>query len=273
MNRLNINTVKVLSLLLLALLSLKTHAAIIVINGLSHEHSLQKGENAKGVIIVQNNGTKAEPVVVYQRDYSFNYEGQSFYHERGVIERSNMDWMVINPLNLVIEPNEEVEIAYEIRVPDEDSLRGSFWSMIMVEPGEDFDTSKTANSIKIRSVTRYAIQIISNIISENNNAISELKFLNIELTKSDSASYLNVFTENSGETFLRTRLEIEIFSPEGESLGVFKSKRLSTYPGTSRRYVIQIPQLETGNYQSLLIADSGQDEVLGASITLEITDE
>lgn len=255
------------------ILSTSLDGGILVINGLSHEHNLQKGETATGLIVVKNTGLTQEAISTYQRDYYYNYKGEASYIPKGDFSRSNIDWLIINPVNFVIEPGEEVEITYEIRTPNLDTLKGTYWSVLMIEPSEDIDTSRTRLQLRIRSITRYAIQIMTHVNSDSILPVSKLEFLNIEIQKDDTISYLIVDLENTGEILMRTVMAVEIFSNSGESIGTFQSRKLSTYPTTSKRYVIELPALKTGNYQSLLVADSGKDEILGVPVTIEITDE
>ncbi len=241
-------------------------AGIVVVNGLSHNHDLQKGEMDKGVLIVRNNGSIPENIVIYQKDFLFNHKGESFYEEMGSTPRSNANWMIINPISFIIQPQEEVEVVYEIRIPDSDTLRGTYWSTIMVEPAVEVDTSTEELSVSIRTVLRYAVQIVANISSDNEVLNSNLNFLEVQLNTDGNNPRMLVDVENTGEIMLRTQMGIHIFYPDGTSMGIFKSRRSRTYPGTSKRYVIELPKLEKGEYTSTLVADSDNDEILGVEV-------
>lgn len=268
-------------IVLFCLLATGSKAGIVVVNGLSHVHNLEKGDVDQGVIIVKNNGSTPEPVTVYQRDFSFNYKGETFYESEGTNNRSNTGWLVINPVSFVIEPAQEVKIIYETRVPNLDTIQGTYWSVIMIEPGVELDTNKQQLSVSINSVLRYAVQIITNVNAPANETGAtggdeptvNLEFLNIEIVKELGKNYLVIDAENNGDIFLRTEMAVEIFDSNGGSIGVYKSQKGRTYPGTSKRYVILLPDLENGSYQSILVADSENDEVLGVELTLELSDD
>lgn len=259
----------ILTLLLFGIFN-SLSAGIVVVNGLSHSHEMQKGEMDKGVLVVRNNGSLPENIVIYQKDFSFNHKGESFYDEIGTNARSNANWMIINPISFVIQPQEEVEVVYEIRTPDSDTLRGTYWSTIMVEPAVELDTSTEDLSVSIRTVLRYAVQIVVNINPENEVLKSELQFLNVNLNTEGTNPKLLIDVENNGEVMLRTEMAIHIYYADGSLFGVFKSRRSRTYPGTSKRYIIELPELEKGEYKSTLLADSENDEVLGVEVPFVI---
>lgn len=247
-------------------------ANIVVLNGLAHEHFLDAGSTVQGTIKVKNNSEEDRAIIVYQRDLSFNYKGETFYEEGGTLNRSNASWLVINPLSLVLGPYQEAEILYEVYVPQNDSLRGSYWSAIMIEPAPDLDTSVIETGLKVQTIVRYAVQIACNIRDESSAA--SLKFLDVDFTKLEGKHYLKIDAENDGEKLLKTVMAVELFNAEGVSIGVFKSPKSSTYPGQSRRYIIEIPDsVEAGNYQALLIAESQDDEVFGVQLSLELEDD
>lgn len=239
---------------------------IVVVNGLSHNHDLQKGDMDQGVLIVRNNGSLPENIVIYQKDFLFNHKGESFYEDMGTTSRSNANWLIINPISFIIQPQEEVEVVYEIRIPNSDTLRGTYWSTIMVEPAVELDTSTENLSVSIRTVLRYAVQIVANVSSENDIIRSNLDFLEVQLNTEGENPKMLIDVANTGEIMLRTEMAIEIFYQDGTSMGVFKSRRSRTYPGTSKRYIIELPHLDKGEYQSTLVADSENDEILGVEV-------
>lgn len=269
-NKLTIFILLVTALFLSPTLS---NAGIVVVNGLTHEHNIERGDMEQGVLIIKNNGSTPEAISVYQKDFTFNFKGETFYKDSDSAAKSNLGWMIINPLSFVLEPAEEIEVVYEIRVPDDKSIKGTYWSVIMVEPAVEVDTNNRQLTVNINSVLRYAVQIISNISMESEGIKADLSFLNIEIVKEKDHNYLVIDAENKGDILLKTEMGVEVFDKNGVSIGIFRSRRSRTYPGTSKRYIVELPDLENGSYQSILVADSENDEVLGVQLTLEITDE
>ncbi len=243
-------------------------AGISVENGLTHEFTVSPGNGYTGEIDITNYGDKDQYVKIYQKDYLFNYKGESFYEEPGSIARSNAGWIDINATYIKVPAHENINVRYEIKVPD-DSLTGSYWSVIMVESVNEIDTSNLSKGVNIRTVIRYAVQIITDI---ENTGVRKLEFMATDLIKEDTVRYLQVDIQNPGERYFRPVLKLELFDDGGNSAGVFEAGPRKIYPGTSVRMKIILNDVAPGHYQGLLVADTGEDEVFGVNISVEIKD-
>ncbi|WP_167617624.1 hypothetical protein [Maribellus sediminis] len=242
-------------------------ANIVVLNGLSHEQVGQPGGQYRDRIEIQNSGSETKSVKVYLRDYWFSYTGESRHDEPGTLQRSNASWINYSPQLLTLEPGEKAAIDFEVSVPQSDSLRGTYWSVIMVEGILPPDTTASTGGVKINTAIRYAIQIITNI---GDSGSKDLQFLGLELVKDGERNLLNVAVENTGECILKPEMSLEIFSADGTSLGVFKADRRKTFPGTSITTSIPLEGIEPGSYAAVLVADCDEDHIYGTNISLEL---
>ncbi|NQU85290.1 MAG: hypothetical protein HQ541_05975 [Mariniphaga sp.] len=263
------NAIKITFLILFAPV-FQINANVLILNGLTHEHQAMQGEIKAGVIELKNISEVAQSVQLYQRDYWYTYNEENRHDEPGTLDRSNANWININPTFITLEPNETTTIEYEIEVPSVDSLTGSYWSVIMVEGLAPPDTSESERGIKINTVIRYAIQVITNI---GDTGDRNLSFIDFKLSKQDSFTELSVALENIGERILRPEVSLEIFDSNGESNGVIKAERRKLYPGTSAMVFLDLSHLNLGSYSGILIADCGDDYVFGSNLTLDIKDE
>lgn len=242
-------------------------ANIVILNGLTHENTAEAGENYREGIQVQNAGTEPRSVKIYQRDYWYSFSGENRHDEAGTLPRSNAAWINYSPTLVTLQPNETAVIDFEVTVPEIDSLKGTYWSVIMVEGIQPQDTS-ASNGVKIHTAIRYAVQIITNI---GNTGKRDLQFLGLELVADENNNQvLNVAIENTGERILKPELNIELFDAEGESVGVFKAERRKTYPTTSILLKLSLEGVEPGEYAAVLIADCDEDNIFGTNLTLEL---
>ncbi|MCJ7682249.1 MAG: hypothetical protein MUP70_16100, partial [Candidatus Aminicenantes bacterium] len=108
-------------------------ANIGVLNGLTHEHIVRKGQHVEGVIILKNSSDEPEEARLYLQDFSFNYEGKKEYTNPGTLSRSNSFWVQFSPSRVTVPPQETMEVKYTIQIPLDDELSGTFWSILMVE--------------------------------------------------------------------------------------------------------------------------------------------
>jgi hypothetical protein len=242
-------------------------AGIIILNGLTHENEAQPGEVYKGTIQIQNTEEKKKDVRVYIRDYWYSYDGTSKHDPAGTLKRSNGKWIALNPELLTLQPGEISAIDYEVRIPGTDSLKGTYWSVIMVEGITPPDTTNYSSGVTISTAVRYAIQIVTNI---GNTGNQDLEFLGLQLDTTYSEKLLNVIIQNTGERLLKPELSIELFDESGNSSGVIKADRRKTYPGTSITITLNLKAIKPGNYTGVLVADCDEDHIFGTNMTIEI---
>lgn len=224
-------------------------AGIVAVGGLTHEKVAKVGESYQGVIILRNSDEEPQEAKIYQTDYLFSFDGRNYYGEPGKLPRSNANWITFSPSRLVIPPKGQSEVNYAVKVPDNGTLVGTYWSVLMIENiGKDSPEAEVGKSndvearLGIRTVIRYGIQMITHI---GDTGTRKLKFLNTKLMKEDEKRILQVDIENIGERRLKSLLWAEFYDEEGNYAGRFEGGRLNLYPGTSVRYKVDLsePQL------------------------------
>ncbi|HOS97236.1 MAG TPA: hypothetical protein PLU54_06240 [Deltaproteobacteria bacterium] len=260
-------------LALLAWLPPAAQADISVEGGLTYEKTSRPGEQYQGVIMLKNQAEAPREIKIYQTDYRFDCEGKTTYGEPGTTPRSNARWMTFSPGRVIIPPKEKASITYTIAVPADESLRGTYWSMLMVEviPEKSPEASgpeKTRQpSLGIIQVMRYAVQIITHV---GDTGSREVKFLQTKVSRENGARILQVDVENTGERLVRPQVWTELFGGDGASLGRFPGEQYRLYPGTSRRFSIDITSIPAGTYKTLVVADCGADDLFGITYTLKL---
>jgi len=248
-------------------ISLNSNSSIIVLNGLTHENQAQPGEKYRGSIQIQNTAEREKSVRVYLRDYWFSYTGESKHDPAGTLSRSNAPWINFSPELVTLKPDETTTINFEVDVPQIDTLKGTFWSVIMVEGITPPDTANYSSGVTINTAIRYAVQVITSI---GNTGKSDIQFLGLQLAEENSANILNVVIENTGERILKPEMSLELFDDSGNTVGVVKSERRKTFPGTSILVQLKLEGIKPGNYTGVLVADCDEDNIFGTNLSLEI---
>lgn len=260
---------KIFVLLILSIISYEnifSQGKILIAGGLSYENSVSPGNSYTGNIVIRNIASDSVLVSIYHKDYSFYYDGISQYTEPGTLPRSNSSWITFSPKQLYVPGESEININYVVKVPALESLTGTYWSMLMIEPVEKIIPEKK-EGINVRTVIRYGIQIITNI---EDTGSKEIEFLDINLIKDDKKRILLIDIENIGERVLKPAVWLDLYSFDGTEVGRFESKLSRTYPGTSIRRRIDLSSIEPGKYKAIIIADCGNDDLFGIDYTLEI---
>jgi hypothetical protein len=244
-----------------------TEAGVSVIGGLSHEKKARAGETYKGSVIIKNNSAEPQEVKVYQTDYQFQFDGNNNYGPPGKSERSNANWLAVAPRRLVIPPNDTLMVNYTVKVPNDPTLVGTYWSMLMVEgipksSPESSQAEKEKTKIGITQIMRYGIQIITNI---GDTGEHNLKFLQTKLLREAEGRFLQADIENTGQRWLRASLWVELYDKDGGYVGKFDSGSKHIYPGTSVRYKVDLTGVPQGEYKALAVADCGGNDIFGAN--------
>ena len=247
---------------------------VSLVGDLTREVTLQPGGKAKGQVILRNGEDKPQEVRVYQTDYLYWADGRSEYGEPGSTSRSNARWIVHTPQQLTVPPKSTESVYYTIQAPGQEDLRGTYWSMLMVEPiaAETLQPSEPVQgevTIGIRMVTRYAVLIVTHIADTGTR---ELKFAEKQLIVEGEKQTLRLDLENTGESQLRPVVWVELYDEQGISLGRFERGRCRLLPGCSVRYEIDLSEVPPGKYRALIVADNGDEYVFGAQYDLEITE-
>jgi len=246
--------------------ALFSQSQVVIAGELTYEQNILPGNSESGTITVRNIGPDSALVRVYQRDYVFYYDGTSDYPAPGTIERSNAAWITYTPTRFYIPGNSEVTLNYIVQVPVIDTLSGTYWSMLLVEPAKEI-VPEQKEGVTVNTVIRYGIQIVTNI---GNTGEKNIEFFDVNLMKDNEKRILLVDIKNTGERLVRPSVWAELYDSTGEKIGIFEAEVARTFPGTSIRKRMDISEVEPGTYKTIIIADCGEDDLFGLDYTLEI---
>ena len=263
---------KLILLLVFLLLADTCFASVSVIGKLTRIKSVNPGETYEGVIVLKNKGDSPSQVKIYQTDYFFASDGKNIYGDTGSMHRSNGRWITFSPNLLLIPPNDTASVYYTVTVPEETGLKGSYWSMLMVEPtssagAQVIKAEEGKAELGLQVVIRYGVQIVTDI---GDTGVINIRFLDKKLVRSDTGRNLQLDIENIGERRLKPSLWAELYNAEGEDIGRFESEKKIIYPGCSVRYSLDLTEVPKGEYKALVIVDNGDENLFGAQYMLNI---
>jgi hypothetical protein len=238
---------------------------VSVVSSTLEERQAAPGERYGGTVRLRNTSGEPQQARVYQTDYRFLADGRTFYEQPGTAPRSNAAWVQFNPSRLTLAPGEEAAVSFTVSVPAGAEVRGSFWSVLMVETVAP--PARTASrGVGITPSIRYAVQLATHV----GQAERRIAFQGARLVDEGGARALEVDVVNTGEHADRLDLRVDLFDAEGSPAGRVASARGLVYPGTSIHQRFELPALPAGTYRALLVVDTGADEVFGAEYTLRL---
>ena len=245
-------------------------AQISVLSSTVEEKEAMKGEVYTGRIVISNPTTSPQAVRIYQTDYNFKADGTSSFGDPGSTPRSNASWVAPQTQRVTVPPRSEVTVPYSVKVPQNDSLRGTYWSAIMVEaaqtaPGATSGRGAQAQ-VGIGSVIRYAIQVATHIGATGTRTV---KFEKPTAGQdSTGAATLDLDVMTTGDRAVRPKLSVELYDAQGVLKAKGKQDRGLVYPGSSFRQHFDFGKLSPGTYKAVVLADTGAEQVYASQFTI-----
>lgn len=251
---------------LITLLSTPAAAQITVAGDLIEiQAGVRPGDSYGGKLTLRNVGSSEAVARVYVNDVLFEGQEQS-YLEPGRAPRSNGGWLQLDTTSVQLAAGESTTVAYSVTVPVAADLSGSYWSMVMVEnsPG---DTTSTDQGVGIRSLTRYGVYVVTNMLEDAN---VELDFVEPRLHTDDGGVTVVVSVRNSGLRLVRPKGYLDLYNSGGGHAGRIDSEPALIFPNEQVGRSYRLGHLEPGDYTAIVVVDAGGEDVFGARYTLSL---
>jgi sporulation-control protein spo0M len=247
------------------------------------EFIVSPGEQVTGSIPVTNTSEIQLALVMYTGDLvplkedtsDYTYaEGE--YAEEGVaFNRSLKDWIIFSPERMTLEPGETREVTFEIDVPDDSELEGSYWAVIFIERIPEEEPEITAQGegeigIGIRTIFRYALNIFATI---EGTETREATFTAFNMQGAENGFDAIATMQNNSNIYLRPKVWIELRDSTGEVVYTLEHEEQTVLPETARDFVFELRDLpiESGEYLVMVIADYGVQTFIAAQGRVDLT--
>jgi len=239
----------------------RVNAEIKLLGEMTRHYQVEAGNDYQGKLRISNTGDDTGYVRIYQKDYRFEAGGNSYYLKPDSLNRSNAEWIELKSSEVTeVPPRRQVEIYYDISVPSSVNKKGTYWSVIMVEPlgHELFKINK--GLLNLKQSSRLAVQIITDI---NNSGKVSVDINDPQIITEAESNFFQIDIKNTGEKWLTPEVWLELYTSNGKKLEKFKGSNKRIFPGTSVRHQIQLTGLAPGEYLAILLIDNGASGVFG----------
>ncbi|MCX6646883.1 MAG: hypothetical protein NTY09_11120 [bacterium] len=242
------------------------------------ESVLNNGDSFSDAIPVTNISDESINIRIYAGDWvrvSGQTSGYSFDLPTGNEDRSLTEWLIFSPERMTIEPGETKDIRFEINVPVDINLNGSYWAVIFIEnvpveePG-DMTPRPDAMQVGISVAFRYALQIYTTI---EGTEIRNVTFRSLDIAQAEQGLDITAILENLGNIYLRPEVWLELRDTAGEV--VYRQDYIdqTLLPESARNYIFEVRDLSVapGRYLAMVIADYGATTLIAAQQVLDLT--
>lgn len=235
---------------------------VAVVGELVRESVVESPGHTTGQITIRNGDSRPREARLTLADYSFEATGTTRYLAPGSLQRSSAPWIRFTPEQVLLGPGAEATVRYEVQVPA--GLEGGTrWSVLLVEgldPAEP-PPAATAGEFRLRTVTRYAVQIATHIPGGSHDvAVDSVRVVR----DAEGRSILSLDLTNTGTAGWRPVVRIELFTRSGEEAFARQVRGPLLYPASGTRRRFPLDDLPAGEYQALLTIDTGAPELFGA---------
>jgi len=242
--------------------------------------TIAPGGSFSGAIEVSNPGDRPAGVRVYlgdllrvpgAEDYQFDEEG-------GREPRSLLPWMTFTPDQMTLEPGEKRTVLFEVQVPEDPSLEGSYWAVVFVEgmPTEE-KVVEEAKEVKgprigIRTVFRYAVKVYATIEGTEQRAAS---FTDLKLEQADGGFDAIATMENRGNVCMKPKVWLELRDTSGETVFTREHVEKTVLPESTLPFKFELRSVPVppGEYLLMIIADYGAPKMVAAQARVSLTKE
>ena len=257
----------VLTIAFIFFMNTAAFSGVLIVNGLTHTYEGSSGDRVRGEIILQNTSNIDQLVTFDLNEAIFSCSEFRKFTKDMSHERSSLTWFEGNLGDKVLAPNERFVYRFSINIPEDATLKGSYWNMVMIQVEKPMQQQQS-NAVALNSKMQYAVGVMTNV---NNIEDLDLTFTSIDFLPEAGlpSKNLSVNLENENLFVEDVKLLLEIYDATGTKIMEKSTVRNLIFPGFCQEFIIDLTSLAKGNYQCMLIADS-REEYVGANINLNI---
>ncbi|MEP2279303.1 hypothetical protein [Maribacter sp.] len=260
-----------LTLITLFLTISKTYSSVIVTNGLTHSYSGVSGDVISGEVILINNSTEEQRITFELNDIIFSCTQDRFFTSETTHSQSSLDWFNAELMEKTLRPKEKYVYRFTITIPEDQNLKGSYWSTLMVNVEKPIKEEALNDKVGLDTKIRYSVALLTDVNLQDEVNI-DFNTIDLNDLTINGKRKLDVKILNEGEFIEGVKLTLEVYNDNGDKIYEFETDRNMAFPGFCRDYILDLTSLEIGEYECVLIAESRED-FIGANITLTIDEE
>ncbi|MCE2982352.1 MAG: hypothetical protein LW832_02180 [Parachlamydia sp.] len=239
----------------------------IVKQGLTNHIEVNPGDQVPVKFQLINSTNTPQTYTLNHYDYSYQANGEVNYLNAGQHSRSNAAWLHMPVRFVTVPPQGESNVFYDILVPNDPSLSGSYWSVFLIEPRNTLPLHTNSNEgFNLEVKIRYAYQVVTTI----KGGTSKIEIEGFELDHIEFDPFLAFNIKNSGTLFLSPLMLVKLYDQKGQLAHTVQTQTQKILPGCSVRYYVPVKGIPSGPYSALIFLDDKQNNVFCYRLNVSI---
>jgi hypothetical protein len=251
--------------LLFFLLTSPLTGQIVVNSKLKQIYKASPGQKIVGSVQVTNSSEESCDCRFYTQDMVALVDGKYEYLEGGTLPRSASSWIKFHQDTIAIPSKVQGEVSYTLQVPQNNSLSGTYWTMILVEPHGKIKLPSQDGRFGIGTVYRTAIYLIVEIGDTGKYDVT----LGMPEIKDN---HFSVQVDNSGSRYVRLQPNLDLYDTKGKKIKEVKALPRLVFPGGAATFDYDLEQPIPGSYVGFVILEHTEDPsvLFGGKYPIEI---
>ncbi len=247
-----------------------------------HDHIGSPGDVITGSVEVTSSKDEVIGITVSSGDWLREPDVHGNYQwvtDQGRETRSLLKWLSYSPDVADLPAKGNVSINYQIHIPNDQTLTGSYWGVLFVSslPTQEELQAQTQNPaekpvIGINIVFRYCTLITVTI---SGSGPPQARFTKITIEDSEAGPQTVAEIQNSSATLVKPLLWLQVRDTAGSTVYNGEKLEYTLLPESKRSIKISLTDkpMQAGQYLLLLVADYGAPKMIGAQAKLSISPE
>lgn len=242
-------------------------ASVVIVNGLTHVYTGSMGQTIQGEIVLVNSSNEEQRVTFSLSEAIYSCTTNRVFTNEVSHSRSSISWFDGSLMDRVLASKEEYVYRFSIKIPKDESLKGSFWSNLMIGIEKPIREEKLNQHLGLSTKIRYAVGLLTHV-KRFEEVQLDFKDLQVnELTEEHKELHVQIGNET---LFVEgVKLSLEVYNTAGEKILVTTTDRNMVFPGYCRAFKMNISELPKGAYECILIAEA-REKFIGTNVSLTI---
>jgi hypothetical protein len=155
-----------------------------------------------------------------------------------------------------------VAVSYQIRIPQDNKLSGTYFSVIFAEAAEPEPQAPGEAPVGIAIAQRPPLRCPGSR-QHGNTGEPKIAFPKARLVTGEKEATLEVEVSNSGDRYIRPMVRLELFREDGSAVTSLQEGPVTLPPDSAILLRLSLPKLAPGTYQAALVLDGGGAFIFG----------